>query len=136
MRRSRGMQKTVASIVALAFSFICVIVAPVQATMVGTGDILQQHDRDLAREKVVAFMDRQDVAKYLNAWGVDPVEAKARVAVMTDEEVSTIAGKIDQLPAGGDAVGFLVAVAVIVFVVLLITDIIGVTDVFTFIKKR
>ena len=68
--------------------------------------------------------------------GVDPVEAKARVAVMTDEEVSTIAGKIDQLPAGGDAVGFLVAVAVIVFVVLLITDIIGVTDVFTFIKKR
>jgi hypothetical protein len=130
------MQKTVASIVALAFSFICVIVAPVQATMVGTGDILQQHDRDLAREKVVAFMDRQDVAKYLNAWGVDPVEAKARVAVMTDEEVSTIAGKIDQLPAGGDAVGFLVAVAVIVFVVLLITDIIGVTDVFTFIKKR
>jgi hypothetical protein len=136
MRRSRGMQKTVASIVALAFSFICVIVAPVQAAMVGTGDILQQHDRDLAREKVVAFMDRQDVAKYLNAWGVDPVEAKARVAVMTDEEVSTIAGKIDQLPAGGDAVGFLVAVAVIVFVVLLITDIIGVTDVFTFIKKR
>jgi hypothetical protein len=136
MRRSRGMQKTVASIVALAFSFICVIVAPVQATMVGTGDILQQHDRDLAREKVVAFMDRQDVAKYLNAWGVDPVEAKARVAVMTDEEVSTIAGKIDQLPAGGDAVGFLVAVAVIVFVVLPITDIIGVTDVFTFIKKR
>jgi hypothetical protein len=130
------MQKTVASIVALAFSFICVIVAPVQATMVGTGNILQQHDRDLAREKVVAFMDRQDVAKYLNAWGVDPVEAKARVAVMTDEEVSTIAGKIDQLPAGGDAVGFLVAVAVIVFVVLLITDIIGVTDVFTFIKKR
>ena len=66
------MQKTVASIVALAFSFICVIVAPVQATMVGTGDILQQHDRDLAREKVVAFMDRQDVAKYLNAWGRRP----------------------------------------------------------------
>lgn len=136
MRRSRGMQKTVASLVALAFGFICVIVAPVQATMVGTGDILQQHDRDLAREKVAAFMDRQDVVKYLNAWGVDPAEAKARVSVMTDEEVAMLSDKIDQLPAGGDAVGFLVAVAVIVFVVLLITDIIGVTDVFTFIKKR
>lgn len=136
MRRSRGTQKTVASIVALAFSFICVIVAPLQAAMVGTGDIIQQHESDLAREKVVRFMDRQDVVKYLNAWGVDPVEAKTRVAVMTDEEVTQLANKIDQLPAGGDAVGFLVAVAVIVFVVLLITDIIGVTDVFTFIKKR
>jgi Family of unknown function (DUF6627) len=130
------MQRSVASFVALAFSFLCIIVAPAQATMVSTGDILQQHDRDLAREKVVRFMDRQDVVKYLKAWGVDPAEAKARVAVMTDDEVTGLADRIDQLPAGGDAVGFLLAVAVIVFVVLLITDIIGVTDVFTFIKKR
>ena len=55
---------------------------------------------------------------------------------MTDEEIRVLAAKIDQLPSGGDAVGFVAAVAFIAFVTLIITDIIGVTDIFTFIKKR
>lgn len=136
MRRSPGMQKTVAGMLVVAFSFLSVIVAPLQAAMVGTADMLQQQDRDLAREKVVSFMERQDVANYLNALGVDADEAKARVSTMTDDEVAMLADKIDQMPAGGDAVGFLVAVAIILFIVLVITDMIGVTDVFTFINKR
>lgn len=136
MRRSPGMQKTVAGMLVVAFSFLSVIVAPLQAAMVGTADMLQQQDRDLARAKVVSFMERQDVANYLNALGVDADEAKARVSTMTDDEVAMLADKIDHMPAGGDAVGFLVAVAIILFLVLVITDMIGVTDVFTFINKR
>lgn len=136
MRRSPGMQKSVAVMLVVAFSFLSGIVAPLQAAMVGTADILQQQDRELARQKVVSFMERQDVVNYLSALGVDAEEAKARVDTMTDEEVAMLADKIDELPAGGDAFGFLIAVAVVLFVVLLITDILGVTDVFTFIKKR
>ena len=55
-------------------------------------------------------------------------EAKARVYAMTDDEAHNIAGKLDQLPAGGDVLGLLFTV----FIVLLITDILGFTKVFPF----
>ncbi len=136
MRRHRGMKKAVAYLVIVAFSFLSLVVAPVQAAMVGTADILKAQSDDLARQKVKLFMERQDVVQQIQAWGVNPDEAQARVDTMTDEEISLLAAKIDQLPAGGDALGFILAVAVIIFVVLIITDIMGVTDVFTFINKR
>ena len=136
MRLSRLWQKAVATAVTIAFSFICLIVAPVQAAMVDTAEILQQQSTDLARQKVQRFMERQDVAQQFQAWGVDADEARARVASLTDEEITMLAQKIDEMPAGGSALGFLVGLALIVFVVLIITDIVGVTDVFTFIKKR
>jgi hypothetical protein len=136
MRRLHGLRKSTAVVVVLAFCFVSVFIAPLHAAMVGTADILQKQSNDLQRQKVLQFMERQEVAQQLQAWGVEPAEAKARVATMTDEEISRIAGKIDQLPAGGDAVTFVILLAVIAFIVLIITDILGVTDVFTFIKKR
>ncbi|MBI5552766.1 MAG: PA2779 family protein [Desulfobacterales bacterium] len=136
MRQHRGMKKAVACLVIVAFSFLSLVVAPVQAAMVGTADILKAQSDDLARQKVKLFMERQDVVQQIQAWGVNPDEAQARVDTMTDEEISLLASKIDQLPAGGDALGFILAAAVIIFVVLVITDIMGVTDVFTFINKR
>jgi hypothetical protein len=131
------MKKAVACLVIVAFSFLSLVVAPVQAAMVGTADILKAQSDDLARQKVKLFMERQDVVRQMQTWGVNPEEAQARVDTMTDEEISLLAAKIDQLPsAGSDALGFILAVAVIIFVVLIITDIMGVTDVFTFINKR
>jgi hypothetical protein len=55
---------------------------------------------------------------------------------MTDQEVAMLSAKIDQVPAGGDALGFVLAVAFLTFVTLIILVIAGVTDVFTFINKR
>lgn len=137
MKRYRSMQKAVAGVMIVAFSFLCLVVAPVQAAMVGTADILQAQSNDLARQKVKLFLERRDVVQQIQAWGVNPDEAQARVDTMTDAEISLLASKIDQLPAGSSsAIGFILAVAVIVFVVLIITDLTGVTDVFTFIKKR
>ncbi len=136
MRRHRGMKKAVACLVIVAFSFLSLVVAPAQAAMVGTADILKAQSNDLARQKVKLFMERQEVVQQFDAWGVNPDEAQARVDTMTDEEIAMLSSKIDRLPAGGDALGFILAVAVIVFVVLIITDLTGVTDVFTFIKKR
>ena len=136
MRRSMRSQKVIASFVAVAFCFLSVIVAPVQATLVDTADILTAQENDMARDKVKAFMAREDVLDHLQSFGVTAQEAQARVDTMTAEEIQLLAEKIDKMPAGGDALGFLLALAVISFVVLIITDIIGVTDVFTFIKKR
>ena len=136
MRRSRGLQKLIATLVAISFCYVSVVVAPVQAAMIGTSDVLQIQDSQNARQKVRTFLERQDVGRYLEAMGVDAQEAKARVDHMTDEEVNMVVSQIDDLPAGGDALGFLLGVAVFLFILLLILDLVGVTDVFTFIKKR
>jgi len=50
---------------------------------------------------------------------------------LTDEEAHTISGKLDQLPAGGDVIGVVFAV----FIILLITDIFGLTKVFPFTRS-
>jgi hypothetical protein len=136
MRPRLKIQKTVAGSVALVFFLFSGVVVPAQATMIGTAEILSVQDDALARQKVCRFLEREDVVRHLQAWGVSAGEAQSRVDAMTHEEIRMLAAKIDQMPAGGDALGLIVAVSIIAFVTLVITDIIGVTDVFTFIKKR
>jgi hypothetical protein len=70
------------------------------------------------------------VKAQLVARGVDPAQVQARLESLTDEEVQTLAANMDQLPAGGDALGLLV----FLFIVLLITDILGFTNIFPFVK--
>ena len=57
------------------------------------------------------------------------------MAALSDDEIRAIADRIDTLPAGQGAVGAVVGAALIVFIVLLITDLAGLTDVFSFTKK-
>jgi len=87
-----------------------------------------------AKERVIGFLNRTDVRAQLESMGVNPADAKARVASLTDDEAGQLAAKIDNLPAGGDAAGALIGALLIVFIVLLITDILGVTHVFPFTK--
>jgi uncharacterized protein DUF6627 len=78
--------------------------------------------------------DRDALVRDLVRLGVDPAEAQRRVDALTPEEVATVQGRLSQLPAGG-FVGEVVGALLIVFIVLLITDIAGLTDVFPFVKK-
>lgn len=136
MRQSSVSRKLVAAMVVVAFSFLTCVVAPLQAAMVGTEQILTLNESQAAREKIDRFLERQDVASQMGALGLSMAEAQARVDAMTDEEISLLAGRIDQLPAGGSVIGFVLGLAAVAFVVLIILDIAGVTDIFTFIKKR
>lgn len=81
-----------------------------------------------ARAQVNAFFARDDVRQALVAQGVDADAAVARVSAMSDVEVAQLAGRIDQAPAGGEVLSLLFTV----FIVLLVTDILGVTKVFPF----
>ncbi len=136
MRTCSNTQKVIAGFVALVFFLFSGIVVPAQAAMIGTADALSAREDAAVRQKVHRFLEREDVAHHLQAWGVSSEEAQSRVDAMTPEEIRELAARIDQVPAGGDALGLIVAVSIIAFVTLIITDIIGVTDVFTFIKKR
>ncbi len=98
------------------------------AVMVDTNQTVVHELANQDRAKINAFLDRADVIAQLQKQGVTANQAKARVYAMTDDEAHNIAGKLDQLPAGGDVLGVLLTV----FIVLLITDILGFTKVFPF----
>ncbi|MGQ0750433.1 MAG: PA2779 family protein [Betaproteobacteria bacterium] len=84
------------------------------------------------RERVRGFLDRADVQARMQSMGVDPTLARARVDALTDAEAQQLAGHIDQLPAGADSFwGVLLAI----FVILLITDILGLTKIFPFTRS-
>ncbi len=106
------------------------------ASMVETETVLSIAQAQNARENILNFLERKDVQEAMIAQGIDPIEAKARVDSLSNAEIMRIADKMDQLPAGSDGLGFLVGTALIVFLVLLFTDIAGYTDVFPFVKHR
>ena len=87
-----------------------------------------------ARNTIKSILAREDVQEVLRAQGIDPLEARARVDSLTDDEAMKLADQIEELPAGGNFLfGVLVAVGIIV-IILAITDALGYTDVFTFIR--
>jgi len=84
------------------------------------------------RDQVRNFLERADVQARMQSFGVDPAAARARVDALGDDEVAALAGRIDELPAGGhDIVGAIV----LVFLILLLTDILGLTKIFPFTKS-
>jgi Family of unknown function (DUF6627) len=87
-----------------------------------------------ARNTIKTILAREDAQAVLRAQGIDPLEAMARVDTLTDAEAQRIADKIEELPAGGNFfLTFLLVVGIIV-VILVITDAMGYTNVFTFVR--
>lgn len=101
------------------------------ATLVSTNEVVAAEVAAANREKVNAFLAREDVQKALVAQGVREDAVQARVQSMTDEEVAQLAGQVDRAPAGGNVLGLLFTV----FIVLLVTDIMGLTRVFPFTRS-
>lgn len=101
---------------------------PASAGIVPTDQIVAAAERDQIRN----FLDRADVRAQIQVLGVDPQAARARVDALSDDEVATLAGRLDQLPAGGDSIlGILFAI----FIILLITDLLGLTKIFPFTRS-
>ena len=106
------------------------------AGMIGTETVLDATRGQEARDYLNRILAREDVRASLVAQGIDPLEAKARVDSLSDAEAVSLADQIEELPAGGSALGIIVGALLIVFIVLLITDILGYTDIFPFVKKH
>lgn len=104
---------------------------PAQAGLVSTESVIAAGGRD----SIAVFLERADVQSRLEAFGVSPAEVKARVAALSDAEAAQLAGKIDSLPAGGSTGGDVLFFLVLVFLVLLVTDILGFTKIFPFTRS-
>lgn len=135
MKCSLSYRKPIAAVLVAAMTAASVPIVPVHAAMVGTDQVIEQTQNAAARDRVASFMKREDVRDQLRLLGIAPQEAEARVAALSDEEIDKIAGRIDELPSGEGALGVIVGAAVLIFIVLLITDLIGLTSVFGFTKK-
>lgn len=99
---------------------------PAHAGMIGTEQALAAQARAENLATVQTFMARNDVRAQLVEWGVEPAQATDRVAQMSDAELQQVAMNIENQPAGG---GVLVIIGV-VFLVLLILELVGVTNIF------
>lgn len=106
------------------------------AAMVGTESVINADHAQNAREYLSSLLARQDVKNALLSQGIDPGEAENRMASLTDEEAIRVADQLQELPAGGDFFTVLLIVVFLVFVILLITDITGYTDIFPFVKAK
>lgn len=105
--------------------------APLQAAMITSSDLVQQAQNHVEREQLLVMLDRSEVQEQLAAMGVETELAKVRVANMTDAEVAQLNQNLEQLPAGSGVLGLVV----LLFIVFLITDMLGATDIFPFVKS-
>ncbi len=115
---------------------LMVVWIPARADFVASQQLVHP-DSDSAQRAhelavVETFMQRSEVRQQLQEWGVDPVDAANRVQGLSDAEVHQLYEKAGQQPAGGmDILGTLI----FLFVLLLVTDILGLTKVFPFTRS-
>lgn len=98
-------------------------------------DVVTQNTANDARATVLSYLDRDDVRREFLNRGVPADEVRARFAALSDDEAVQLAKTIHDAPAGGDGVGIVVSAILIVFLVLLFTDILGLTKVFPFTRS-
>ena len=130
MEKLRHLRKPISHLVVLGLFALSLHLPAAHAGMIGTEAVVNAAQVQQDRERLHNAFNRDDVKSQLIARGVDPAQVQARIDSLTDQEVQSLSGKIDQLPAGGDGLGLLV----FIFIVLLITDILGFTNIFPFVK--
>jgi len=101
------------------------------ASLIGTQQIAAEQSKADGRKQLHTSLERPEVQAQLEKLGINKDDAQRRVASLTDDEVVALNNKIDSLPAGAGVVGAIV----FIFLVLLVTDILGLTKVFPFTKS-
>ena len=129
-----GPFKAIALAIVAAMFITSLPVGAARAGLVTTEQVVDATAAASDRERLAAVLLRDDVRQQMEALGVDRDEAMARLASLSDQEIQQIAGKIDELPAGQSFIAGVLIIAGAVLLALFILDLVGVTDVFTFIN--
>ena len=130
----KKLMRPVSLLLVVSFCLLNFNVPNAQAKMVGTEAMIAEQQVLDQQAQVSDFMAREDVRQIMTQYGVDPVEAQQRVDSLSDEELAKLASSIDQLPAGSGGIGAIVGAAVLIFLILLITDLVGLTHVYPFVN--
>lgn len=127
MQKKLGcLKKAFACLLALHVGAFGLAVSGAQAATVTTQmQLSAAHDQGL-RDQVLQALARDDVQQQLIARGVDPADARQRVASLSDRELADLQQHMDEMPAGSGAL----AVVGVVAIVLLVLDLAGVLTIF------
>ena len=94
-------RKFIGLITLISTLLICFLLSPVQAVMINTEYVIHQESKKLSyRVRVSTFLRRADVIAQIQAFGISSEEAQSRADSLTDNEIASLAGKIDQIQAG------------------------------------
>lgn len=116
-----------ALILAMSLNLVSLGFVPAaHAEVIGTPTFSHSLSRDAQIDRINGFLAKDSVRGQLIGLGVDPADAQARVAALTDSELQMLDQRIDSMPAGGDVL----AVIGVVFIVLLILELTGVINIF------
>ena len=113
----------------LSFLLVLLPVMPVQAAMLGNDRIISEQQIALDRAKILETFDQEFTRQQLETWGVSPEMARERINSLTGQELANINRQLNELKAGGNVLGILL----IIFIVFIITDALGATDIFPFV---
>jgi len=124
----KSIQKCISII--LSITLMSMSFTSAQAAMISNDQVINHLQHNSARTELLQTINRADVKEQLLNMGVKAADIESRIKLMTHEEIAQLNQQIDELPAGGDVLG----VILIIFIVFVITDVIGATDIFPFIK--
>lgn len=124
MKSIRQFISVVLSVALISMSFNSAL-----AAMINNDQVITQVQQNHETAALLATINRADVKQQLLSLGVSTEDVESRIKLMTHEEVAQLNQQINELPAGGDVLGVLL----IIFIVFVITDVIGATDIFPFI---
>lgn len=114
-----------------SISMIGLSMGNVQAAMISNAQVVHQFSQENEREALMQVIHRADVQQQMAGMGVSAADIESRISSMTSEELAQLNAQIAGLPAGGDVLG----VVLTVFIIFVITDALGATDVFPFVHK-
>lgn len=135
MRMFRRLRAYLAAPLAALMVVVSLPLGAAQAGLVPTDKVIDRAAIEADRDRILNLLARDDVRAQIQALGIDADEAAARVAGLSDAEIQTIAHRLDTLPAGQDPVGAIIGAALVIFLVLLVTDVLGLTNVFPFVRR-
>ncbi len=123
----RKLARPIVPFITMCFLYITVQ-APALAEMISTQSTVKKAQVQQQRVKILKFYERNTVKSALQKHGLSAQEAKDRVAKLSDTQIQVLASKIDKIPAGAGTESIL-----IVFLILIILELMGVTNIFSFI---
>jgi len=132
----RKISKPAAILLAFHMLILSGLFQSVSATMISTESIIYVNRGQSPRDYLNSLLVREEIQAALISHGLDPQEARDRIDNLSDDEIAKFVHEIDQLPAGEGFFEAFIVVVFLVFLILLVTDISGYTDVFPFVKKH
>lgn len=116
-------------VLVLSFSLLLLPLTQAQAAIVTNGQLMYEAQQVSDKESILQSINRTDVQQQLSEMGVSTAELEDRINQMTGEEIAQLNQQLNELPAGSGVLGIIV----LVFIVFVITDVIGATNIFPFI---